>query len=47
MCPFASRKQQKWMYATKPELALRFEKETPKGKKLPDKVAKKVKGKVK
>lgn len=35
--PFASKAQMRWMYANKPEIAKRWEKETPKGKKLPDK----------
>jgi hypothetical protein len=42
--PFKSSAQKKWMYANKPEMAKRWEKETPKGKKLPKKV-KKSKGK--
>lgn len=37
--PFKSQSQRKWMYATHPEMAERWEKETPK-KKLPKKVAK-------
>lgn len=37
MTPFKSAKQARWMYANKPEIAKRWEKETPKGKKLPDK----------
>lgn len=41
MSPFASKAQKKWMWATKPEMALRWERETPKGKKLPEKVKKK------
>jgi hypothetical protein len=43
MSPIKSRAQRKWLYANKPEMALRWEKETPKGKKLPEKVAKKKK----
>jgi hypothetical protein len=35
--PFKSQQQRKWMYATKPAMAKRWEKETPKGK-LPHKV---------
>lgn len=35
--PFKSRAQQKWMYANKPEMATRWEKETPSGR-LPKKV---------
>ena len=34
--PFKSENQRKWMYANKPEMAKRWEKETPKGK-LPKK----------
>jgi hypothetical protein len=43
MAPMRSIAQRKWMFATKPEMALRFEKETPKDKKLPKKVSKKKK----
>ena len=32
--PFKSQAQRKWMYANNPEMAKRWEKETPKGKKL-------------
>lgn len=35
--PFKSQAQRRMMYATKPSLAKRFEKETPKGK-LPERV---------
>ena len=35
--PFRSKAQRGWMYATHPEMAKRWEKETPKGKKLPEK----------
>lgn len=35
--PFKSEAQRKWMYANKPEMAKRWEKHTPKGKKLPKK----------
>ncbi len=35
--PFKSQQQRKWMYSNKPEMAKRWEKETPKGKKLPAK----------
>jgi hypothetical protein len=38
--PFVSQQQRKWMYATHPKMAKRWEKETPK-KKLPRKVRKK------
>ena len=34
--PFASDKQRKWMWANDPEMAKRWSKETPKGKKLPE-----------
>tara|TARA_R100000656_G_C3933791_1_gene125412 strand:+ start:376 stop:498 length:123 start_codon:yes stop_codon:yes gene_type:complete len=33
--PFKSEAQRKWMYAKKPEMAKKWEGETPKGKKLP------------
>lgn len=36
-----SKKQRAWMHANKPEMAKRWEKETPKGKKLPTRVKKK------
>lgn len=36
--PFKSEAQRRWMYANEPEMAKRWEKETPKGKKLPEKV---------
>ncbi len=39
--PFRSEKQRSWMYANNPEMAARWEKETPRGKKLPKKVKKK------
>jgi hypothetical protein len=32
MSPFKSDAQRAWMYANKPEMAKRWEKETPKGK---------------
>lgn len=35
--PFQSEAQRRWMYANDPEMAKRWEKETPKGKKLPKK----------
>ena len=38
--PFVSQQQRKYMYSQKPNLAKEFEKETPKGKKLPKKVKK-------
>jgi hypothetical protein len=42
--PFKSEAQKGWMYVNKPEMAKEWQKETPKGKKLPKKV-KKPKGK--
>jgi len=36
--PFKSTQQRRWMYATHPEMAKRWEKETPKGKHLPKRV---------
>jgi hypothetical protein len=36
--PFKSKKQEKWMFATKPEMAKRWAKETPNQKSLPKKV---------
>jgi len=36
--PFKSKKQEKWMFATKPEMAKRWAKETPNQKALPKKV---------
>jgi|TARA_R100001086_G_scaffold18491_1_gene9049 hypothetical protein len=33
--PFVSKAQRAWMYANKPEMAKRWEKETPKNKRLP------------
>jgi len=38
MSPFKSESQRKWMWAKKPEMAKRWEKETPPGK-LPKKVS--------
>ena len=38
--PFVSQQQRKYMYSQKPKLAKEFEKETPKGKELPNKVKK-------
>ena len=40
MTPMRSQAQRKWMHAKQPEMAERWEKETPKGKKLPKKVKK-------
>ena len=42
--PFKSRAQEKWMYATHPQMARQWQKETPKGK-LPEKVKEKKHGK--
>lgn len=39
--PFKSESQKKWMYANKPKMAKEWQKETPKGKKLPNKVKRK------
>ena len=39
--PFKSKAQRAYLYANEPKIAARFEKETPKGKKLPEKKAKK------
>jgi hypothetical protein len=36
--PFVSEDQRRWMYANHPAMAERWQKETPKGKKLPEKV---------
>ena len=41
MSPSKSSAQRKWMYANDPKMAARWEKETPKGKKLPKHVKKK------
>lgn len=38
--PFKSESQRKWMYANHPEMAKRWQKHTPKGKKLPEHVEK-------
>jgi hypothetical protein len=38
--PFVSQQQRKYMYSQEPKLAKKFEKETPKGQKLPKKVKK-------
>lgn len=35
--PFKSQAQRAWMHANKPEMAAKWEKHTPKGKKLPKK----------
>ncbi len=39
--PMKSKKQRAYLWANEPEVAKEFEKHTPKGKKLPEKVAKK------
>lgn len=43
--PFKSLKQKNWMYANKPKMAKKWQKETPKLKKLPKLVKKKGKKK--
>lgn len=44
--PFKSESQRKWMYANDPKMAARWEKKTPKGKSLPNKVKTKVQSKM-
>lgn len=39
--PMKSKAQRKYLWANNPEVAKEFEKKTPKGKKLPEKVKKK------
>ena len=39
--PFKSIAQRGWMYSNKPKMAKQWERDTPKGKKLPNKVNKK------
>ena len=39
--PFKSNAQRRYLYANEPAIAKRFAKETPKGKKLPERVKKK------
>jgi len=39
--PMKSQAQRRFLHSQKPEIAKEFEKKTPKGKKLPQKVAKK------
>lgn len=41
--PFKSEAQRRYMYAQEPKIARRWEKETPKNAKLPEKVRKKKK----
>lgn len=43
--PFKSQAQRRKLYATNPKVAAEFEAKTPKGKKLPEKVKSKKKGK--
>lgn len=43
--PFKSKAQRAFLYATNPEVAKKFEAETPKGKSLPKKVKRKPKPK--
>lgn len=38
--PMQSQAQRKWMHANEPTMAKRWEKETPKGKRLPERVKK-------
>ena len=38
--PMRSQQQRKYLWATNPSVAKKFEKETPKGKKLPKRVKK-------
>jgi hypothetical protein len=38
--PFKSKKQEKWMWKTHPQMAKQWEAHTPKGTKLPEKVTK-------
>lgn len=38
--PFKSKKQRGWMHANEPEMAKRWEDETPKGRKLPERAGK-------
>lgn len=37
--PFASERQRRWMHANKPTMAKQWERETPKGSKLPEKAS--------
>lgn len=39
--PFKSKAQRGWMYANHPDMAKRWQADTPKGKKLPQKAKKK------
>lgn len=41
--PFKSKAQREWMYANHPDMAKKWQADTPKGKKLPQKVKKKSK----
>ncbi len=38
--PFKSKAQQRWMYANEPAMAARWQRETPKGAKLPPRAPK-------
>ena len=40
--PFKSQSQRRYLYATHPQMAREWESETPKGKKIPEKVKKRV-----
>jgi hypothetical protein len=42
--PFKSQKQRAWMYANDPAMAKRWQKETPKKKRLPKRVKRKKRG---
>jgi hypothetical protein len=44
--PFKSQKQRAWMYSQKPEMAKRWESETPKKAKLPEYVGNSTKSEV-
>lgn len=39
--PFKSSSQRRWMHANEPEMAERWERHTPEGKKLPERAGKK------
>lgn len=41
--PFRSQQQRKFLYSQHPEIAKRWEKETPKGRKLPKRAKRKAK----
>jgi len=44
--PFKSEAQRRWMYANKPKMAKKWEKHTPKNKKLPRKVSESIIAKI-